>query len=218
MLIIVGVPAAAVALGVAAVNAESLVAHGTPPALVRWLRYLPYLALSLCLPAGLAADAAVCAAGRRLGRAGRPLVAATLVVLAAGSMVLAVASVWRDPFHDQLACSSLPIDANSEVVVLAREPSADYLSMKLFARTGASFYFVRRRVAKVRFRTWLDEHVPDLEQRRRLVREALAGGNLPPGVDVVVAPRGLIGASAGRRVATCTWDDHQLEVLRPAPS
>ena len=85
----------------------------------------------------------------------------------------------------------------------------------IIARSGASFYFVRRRVAKVRFRSWLDEHVADLEQRRRTVREALAGGSLPAGVDYVFAPQGLLGPADGQKVATCTWGEHDLEVVRP---
>jgi len=211
--VLAALPLAAVVL-LATAPGESVVSHGMPPALVRWYRDLPFVVLALCVPAGVAADALM----GLLARRARPFLepaAATLVTFVCGSSVLASATVWREPYRTDVACSPLPLDAHTRVAVIAPEPAADYLSMTLFGRSGAGFYDVGQRSAKVRFRRWVGDHIPDLAARGTAVLGALDGGPLPTGVDLVFArPQQVRGL--GRPVATCTWRGHRWELAPPA--
>ena len=181
-----------------------------------WPRYIPFLVLALCVPAGVGADALVMAAGRR--RPAAALAAAALLVcLALGSTVLASASIWRDPVSPLLDCGSLPIDADTRVAVVAPEPAADMLSMRLFARSGARFYYLRTASANVRFRSWLHDQIPDLAARRRAVAAALRGGTPPASVDVVLAQPGVIAAGTGTLVASCSFGDRRWDLTRTGP-
>ena len=101
------VPALAVVAGLLASHVDT---GGVPAALVGWPRYMPFLVLALCVPAGAGADALVRAAGRRRPAAALAA-AAVLACLALGSTVLASASIWRDPVSPLLDCGSLPIGA-----------------------------------------------------------------------------------------------------------
>ena len=64
-IVLVAIPAIAVLLGASISQLSTLVAHGVPTPLVRWLRYLPFLVLALCVPAGVAANALVTVLSRR---------------------------------------------------------------------------------------------------------------------------------------------------------
>jgi hypothetical protein len=185
------------------------------PALERWLRYLPYLELGLAVPAGVCADAAVSAAGRRM----RPAAVAVAVVLAAaaaGSTALASAAVWRTPYPFPLVCTSLPIAAGDRVAVIAREPLSDYLALELFGRTGAGFWYLDPRRAKVRFATWPAGLDPPLRARHQAVLDyGRKDGRRPPGVDVLVVRQGWAVDAAGlRRVASCSYRGLRWRVLR----
>ena len=214
LLLLIAVPLTAVGAGVAV--ADSHVVHtlvtgqGAPTPLVRWLRYMPFLAFALCVPAGIAADALMSFLLARRRRPAAVLVAVAVIVVAVGATATASVSVWRVTYPYLLRCSSLPIDAHTRVAVIGREPVADEMSEALFARTGAGFYFLKRRYVKVRFRTWLDTRRPGQRARRDAIRAAAHGGPVPPGVDVLVVQRGWAHV-AGDPVATCTlrgatWD------------
>jgi hypothetical protein len=88
------------------------------------------------------------------------------------------------------------------------------LSLRLFARSGARFYYLRTRSANVRFRSWLRDQIPDLAERRRAVAATLAGGPPPPGVDVVLAQPGVIAAGTGTLVASCSFGARRWDLTR----
>ena len=214
-IVLVAIPAIAVLLGASISQLSTLVAHGVPTPLVRWLRYLPFLVLALCVPAGVAANALVTVLSRRA----RPVAIAAaglVIVVVAGSTALASATVWREPAHSGLVCSHLPIDARTRLAVLGREPVADYLGLTLFGRTGASLYVMRPRPAKVRFRTWLHDRVPDAGRRRSELAAALHGGPLPPGIDMVFVQKAAATSGLGPAVASCTWRGQTWELAPPA--
>ena len=214
-IVLVAIPAIAVLLGASISQLSTLVAHGVPTPLVRWLRYLPFLVLALCVPAGVAANALVTVLSRRA----RPVAIAAaglVIVVVAGSTALASATVWREPAHSGLVCSHLPIDARTRLAVLGREPVADYLGLTLFGRTGASLYVMRPRPAKVRFRTWLHDRVPDAGRRRTELAAALHGGPLPPGIDMVFVQKAAATSGLGPAVASCTWRGQTWELAPPA--
>jgi len=214
-IVLVAIPAIAVLLGASISQLSTLVAHGVPTPLVRWLRYLPFLVLALCVPAGVAANALVTVLSRRA----RPVAIAAaglVIVVVAGSTALASATVWREPAHSGLVCFHLPIDARTRLAVLGREPVADYLGLTLFGRTGASLYVMRPRPAKVRFRTWLHDRVPDAGRRRSELAAALHGGPLPPGIDMVFVQKDAATSGLGPAVASCTWRGQTWELAPPA--
>jgi hypothetical protein len=177
------VPAAACAAGAVLGHRSDLL--GTP-ALLRWSRYLPFLALGLAVPAGIAAERAV-AATRRAGRPAAAAAAAVLVALAVPSTVLATVAVERDTFPDQLVCTSLPA-AHDLTAVGMRQPLADEVAMDVFARTGAPAVFLRIVHSKVRYRTWL-RRPPTQQQRKAWSRDLLLRGVVPPGAEWVVESR-----------------------------
>jgi hypothetical protein len=214
-IVLVAIPAIAVLLGASISQLSTLVAHGVPTPLVRWLRYLPFLVLALCVPAGVAANALVTVLSRRA----RPVAIAAaglMIVVVAGSTALASATVWREPAHSGLVCSHLPIDARTRLAVLGHEPVADYLGLTLFGRTGASLYVMRPRPAKVRFRTWLHDRVPDAGRRRSELAAALHGGPIPPGIDMVFVQKDAATSGLGPAVASCTWRGQTWELAPPA--
>lgn len=215
VIVLVAIPATAVLLGASISQLSTLVAHGVPTPLVRWLRYLPFLVLALCVPAGVAANALVTVLARR-ARAVAIAAAALVVVVAVGSTVLASATVWREPAHSGLVCSPLPFDARTRLAVLGHEPVADYLGLTLFGRTGASLYVMRPRPAKVRFRTWLQDRVPDAGRRRSELAAALRGGPLPPGIDMVFVQRDAATSGLGPAVASCSWRGQTWDLAPPA--
>jgi len=212
-LALVAVPGLAVAAGLLAAHVDT---GGIPAALVGWPRYMPFLVLALCVPAGVGADALVTAADRRRPAAALAT-AALLACLALGSTVLASASIWREPVSPLLDCGSLPIDADTRIAVVAPEPAADMLSLDLFARSGARFYYVRPVSANVRFRSWLRDHVPDLAARRRAVAATLAGGPPPTGVDLVLAKHGVVAPGSGTLVASCSFGARRWDLTRTGP-
>jgi hypothetical protein len=212
--VLVAIPAVAVLLGASISQLSTLVAHGVPTPLVRWLRYLPFLVLALCIPAGVAANALVTVLSRRA----RPMAiaaAVVVIVVVVGSTALASATVWREPAQTGLVCSHLPIDARTHLAVLGHEPLADYLGLTLFGRTGASLYVMRPRPAKVRFRTWLHDRVPDADRRRSELAAALHGGPLPAGIDMVFVQKDAATSGLGPAVASCTWRGQTWDLAPP---
>jgi hypothetical protein len=218
VLILIAVPLAAVTVGIALADSElvnrMVAGGGAPTPLVRWLRYVPFLALALALPAGIAADACVDLLLRRRRRVAAALAAAAIAAAAIGSTATASISVWRVTFPYQLRCSSLPVGARTQLLVAGGEPAADQLSEAVFARTGASSYFLRRRYVKVRFRSWLDGRRPDQEARRDAVRAVAHGGPAPAGVDLVIVRR-RDARGLGAQLGTCTLRGASWQLRRP---
>lgn len=208
--VMAAIPAVAVLLAATAGQTDAFIRHGGPTALVRWLRYLPFLVLALCVPAGIAAEAALSAVRRR-GRLAALVALGVLAVALGGSTTLASASLWRSPYPTTLRCDRLPIDAGTRVAVIARPALEGPMASAIFARTGATFSYISTDRLRVRFRTWLATRSPDQGVRHGWLRRALAGGAAPPDADVLVLRRGMHvphqGALLGRcRMHGLAWD------------
>jgi hypothetical protein len=183
------------------------------PALLRWLRYLPFVAVGLAAPAGLAADALVDAAARR-ARVAAGVVAAALAFAAVASTGLAMVAVSRHPYPTPLTCTSMPVSTGDTVAVVAPEPFADYLAYELFGRTGASLWYVEALRVKVRYRTWLHRATPSQQVRRAAQLRFAAGGPPPPGVKWLFVSTSLPASRRLTQVATCSYRGVRLAVLR----
>jgi hypothetical protein len=183
------------------------------PALLRWLRYLPFVAIGLAVPAGLAADAVVDAAARR-ARATAGVVAAALAFAAVASTGLAMVAVARNPYPTPLVCSSMPVSAGDTVAVVAQQPFADYLAYELFGRTGARLWYVKALRVKVRYRDWLRQETPSEQARHAAQLRFAAGGPPPPGVTWLFVPTSQPASRRLTRVATCSYRGVRLAVLR----
>jgi hypothetical protein len=183
------------------------------PALLRWLRYLPFVVLGLAVPAGLAADALVAALGRR-ARAAGVLAAVVLAGAVGASTALATVAVWRQPFPTPLRCEPLPVQPGDTVAVVAHEPFADYLAYQLFGETGAHLWYVDRIRVKVRYADWLDRRVPGEAARRAAQRAFARGGPAPPGVRWLVVRRSLTASRRLSPAGACTFRGARLAVLR----
>jgi len=205
--VIAGVPLAAVLAAAAAGQGGELL--GTP-ALVRWSRYLPYVALGLAVPAGVAADRLVAALRRRAPAAG-VAAAVALAAVAVPSTVLAAAAVVHHAYPRPLRCSARP-PAGALAAVALPEPVADNVAFDLFAQTANSALFLRQTRAKVRYRTWPLR--PPTQRQRRAWRAALVGDDtVPSGVTWIVAgPRAAFPGFT--RVGTCTLEGEAYPILR----
>jgi hypothetical protein len=210
IVLLLAVPAAACAAG-------ALVGHdgsvfGTP-ALLRWARYLPMLALALAPPAGIAADRLVRLAGARL-RLGGVAVAAGLAAVAVPSTVLATVAVVHHAYPVAFACTAPPA-ASALTAVAIRQPIADDVAMELFASTAAPSVFLKIVHSKVRFRTWL-ERPPTQPQRKAWARALLLHGVVPPGVSWVVAGGAAapVQGAGFVRAGTCRLGSRTYTVLR----
>jgi hypothetical protein len=202
--VMAAIPAVAVLLGATVGQADAFIRHGGPTALVRWLRYLPFLVLALCVPAGVAAEAAV-AAVRWRSRPAALVAAVLLAVVVCGSTTLASASLWRSPYPTTLRCDHLPIDANTRVAVIARQVLGGPMASAIFARTGATFSYVSTDRLRVRFRTWLATRSPGQDVRHGWLRQALAGGPAPPDADVLVLKWPQDVPHQGPLLGRCRW-------------
>jgi hypothetical protein len=202
--VMVAVPALAVLLGATVGQADVFIRHGGPTALVRWLRYLPFLVLALCVPAGVAAEAAVAAVARR-GRLAALVAAGMLAVVVGGSTALASASLWRSPYPATLRCDRLPIDAHTRVAVVAGPALGGPVASAIFARTGATFSYISRDRLRVRFRSWLATRSPGQGVRLGWLRQALQDGTAPPDADVLVLERRNGAPPGGELLGRCRW-------------
>ena len=210
LLILAGVPAVACAIGIAMGEGGTLL--GTA-ALLRWLRYVPFLALGLAVPAGLAAE-------RGLAALARPAAAVALaagVLAAVASTALAAVELGRSHAPPTLACASLPLGYDDEFAVITRpQLEADRASLDVFAQTGASALYMTLARAKVRARDFPDR--PPAQAERRRFRDALRGPGLTFGDLWVVADRGSPAAAGGTRVATCSLDGRPAVLVRYPPA
>ena len=211
--IIVAIPAAACILGVAMGEGGTLL--GTA-ALLRWLRYVPFLALGLAIPAGIAAERGLAA----LRRIARPAAAAALaagVAAAVASTALAAVELGRSRVTDTVQCRSLPIGYGDLFAVVSRpQLGADRASLEVFARTGASAAYVTLVRAKVRPRTFPDDP-PTQAERRRWRDELRAGGTPVAGGLWVIAAAGSPAAGNGTRAEPCTLAGRPYVLVRRAP-
>jgi hypothetical protein len=211
--IIVAIPAAACALGVA--MGEGGTVLGTA-ALLRWLRYVPFLALGLAVPAGVAAERGL-AGLRRIARPGAAAALAAGVGVAVASTALAAVELGRSHVTDTLQCRSLPIGYGDLFAVVSRpQLGADPASLEVFARTGASAAYMTLVRAKVRPRTFPD-HPPAQAERRRWRDELRAGGSPVADGLWVIAERGSPAASSGTVVGSCTLAGRPAVLVRQAP-
>jgi hypothetical protein len=183
------------------------------PALLRWLRYLPFVAVGLAAPAGLAADALVDAAARR-ARVAAGVAAVALAFAAVASTGLAMVAVARTPYPTPLVCSSMPISTGDTVAVVAQQPFADYLAYEIFGRTGASLWYVKALRVKVRYRDWLRQVRPGEQARHAAQLAFAAGGPPPPGVKWLFVPTSQPASRRLTRVATCSYRGVPLAMLR----
>ena len=185
-------------------------------ALLRWLRYVPFLALGLAVPAGIAAERGLSA----LGRIGRPAAALALAAGAAAALAstaLAAVELGRSHAAPTLACGSLPLGYGDLFVVVTRpQLTADRASLDVFARTGASALYMTLVRAKVRARTFPDRSPTQAERRR--FRDALWGPGLTFGDLWVVADPGSPATADGTRVAACSLDGRPAVLVRYPPA
>jgi hypothetical protein len=210
--VMIAVPALALLLGATVGQADVFIRHGGPTPLVRWLRYLPFLVLALCVPAGVAAEAAVAAVARR-GRFAALVTAGLLAVVVGGSTALASASLWRSPYPSTLRCDRLPIDAHTRVAVIARPSLGGPMASAIFARTGATFSYVSSDRLRVRFRSWLATRSPGQDVRDAWLRQALQGGPAPPDADVLVLERRNDVPQRGEPLGRCRMHGRDWDIV-----
>jgi len=214
LVLLVAVPAAACALGVAV--GEGATVLGTA-ALLRWLRYVPFLALGLAVPAGLAAERGLHAL-HRLGRPAAVLAIAAGAAAALASTALAAVELGRSHAAPTLACGSLPFGYGDLFAVVTRpQLAADRASLDVFAQTGASAAYMTLARAKVRPRTFPDGSPTQAERRRG--RDELRAGrsSIPDGVWVVAEP-GSPAAGGGTRTSACSLDGRPAVLVRYPPA
>jgi hypothetical protein len=204
LLILAGVPAVACAIGIAMGEGGTLL--GTA-ALLRWLRYVPFLALGLAVPAGLAAE-------RGLAALARPAAAVALaagVLAAIASTALAAVELGRSHAPATLTCSSLPFGYGDLFAVVTKpQLEADRASVDVFARTGASAAYMTLARAKVRLRDFPDR--PPTQAERRRWRDELRGRRSPIPQTVWV-----VGAASREHVATCSLGGRPAALVRYPP-
>jgi hypothetical protein len=212
--ILVAIPAAACALGV--VIGEGGTFLGTA-ALLRWLRYVPFLALALAVPAGLAAERGL-AALARLARPAAALALAAGIAAAVASTALAAVELGRAPTPATLRCGPLPFGYGDVFAVVSKpQLGADRASLDVFAQTGASAAYMTLVRAKVRPRTFPDRP-PSQAERRRWRDELRAGRSPVPGGVWVVADAGSPAATGGTRVTSCSLAGRPAVLVRYPPA
>ena len=197
--VVVAVNAVAIAIG------SGHVLLGTP-ALLRWLRYLPFLALVLAVPAGEAAAALVSAVA---GRRALAVAAASAVLVAGvlGSTVLAAAAIWHRPSDPGLACAgALDLGPHDVVAVVARPiwVKTD-VGFWLFTDTGARSLYLGNGKARVRYRRYPAGVAHPRSRQAEL--DAMRHGAAPPaGVTWVISnlPRADLAPGLAR-VSACEW-------------
>jgi hypothetical protein len=211
--ILVGIPAAACALGVAMGEGGTL--FGTA-ALLRWLRYVPFLALALAVPAGIAAERGL-AALARLARPAAALALAAGLAAAVASTALAAVELGRAPAPATLRCGPFPFGYGDVFAVISKpQLGADRASLDVFAQTGAAAAYMTLVRAKVRPRTFPDR--PPTQKERRGRRDELRAGRsvIPEGVWVVAGP-GSPAADGGTRAGSCSLAGRPYVLVRYPP-
>jgi len=209
--VLAGVPLVLI-LG-AAVFASGSAVLGTP-AIVRWLRYLPYLVLAVIIPGGCAAEQLVLRA-RAVARPLAVAAAVALVLVTTASTALAAVYVARTPYPFVLRCSRpLQLTPDDRFAVIARAVPGDSVSQAVFAATGASALWVTDKHVKVRFRTWLGT-IPSQAARKALIRAYVQGGAPPPGVQWLFIRGGLaVDRSSLTRTGRCVYGGKSYGVFR----
>jgi hypothetical protein len=177
---------------------------------------VPFLALGLSVPAGLAAERGL----RALGRLVRPAAAVALaagVLAAVASTALAAVQLGRSHAPPALRCSSLPLGYGDLFAVISRpQLEADRASVDLFSQTGAAAAYMTLFRAKVRPRTFPDRP-PTQAERRRWRDELRAGRSQIPGGVWVVADPAAPAAAGGTRIAACSLAGRPALLVRYPP-
>jgi hypothetical protein len=213
LLILAGIPALACAVGVAMGEGGTL--FGTA-ALLRWLRYVPFLALGLAVPAGIAAERGL-AALARLARPAAALALAAGLAAALASTALAAVELGRAPTPATLRCGPFPFGYGDVFAVISKpQLGADRASLDVFAQTGAAAAYMTLVRAKVRPRTFPSR--PPTQQERRRRRDELRTGRsaIPEGVWVVAEP-GSPAADGGTRAGSCSLAGRPYVLVRYPP-
>jgi hypothetical protein len=213
LLILAGIPALACAVGVAMGEGGTL--FGTA-ALLRWLRYVPFLALGLAVPAGIAAERGL-AALARLARPAAALALAAGLAAALASTALAAVELGRAPTPATLRCGPFPFGYGDVFAVISKpQLGADRASLDVFAQTGAAAAYMTLVRAKVRPRTFPSR--PPTQQERRRRRDELRTGRsaIPEGVWVVAEP-GSPAADGGTRTGSCSLAGRPYVLVRYPP-
>jgi hypothetical protein len=213
LLILAGIPALACAVGVAMGEGGTL--FGTA-ALLRWLRYVPFLALALAVPAGIAAERGL-AALARLARPAAALALAAGLAAALASTALAAVELGRAPTPATLRCGPFPFGYGDVFAVISKpQLGADRASLDVFAQTGAAAAYMTLVRAKVRPRTFPSRPPTQRERRRR--RDELRAGRsaIPEGVWVVAEP-GSPAADGGTRTGSCSLAGRPYVLVRYPP-
>jgi hypothetical protein len=185
------------------------VGTGHPPlgitAFVRWLRYLPLLAIALTPAAGECAARITAAAGAR-----RWTAAGATAALAAGacaSTALAAASIWSAPADRGLVCAPSVRLGQADVVAVATRSAAarDEIGFWLFSSTGARSLSLTPHRSRVRYRD-VPAGAESQTARVRDLAAILRGGAPPAGVGWVVSdlPRRRLDPAL-TPAAACTW-------------
>jgi hypothetical protein len=199
---IVGVPLAACAVALAA-------GTGHPPlgitAFVRWLRYLPLLAVALTPTAGECAARLSAAAAR--WRMAPVAVSAALAAGLGASTALAAAHVWSSPADRGLRCAPAPAIGQADVVAVATASAGQRseVGFWLFSATGAHVLALTPHRARVRYADF-PPGVPSQATRLREAAAVAQGVPPPVGVTWVVSDLPRAGlASTLLPAAACTW-------------
>jgi hypothetical protein len=211
LVILVAVPAVACVFGIA--MGEGGTVFGTA-ALLRWLRYVPFLALGLAVPAGLAAERGLAV----LARPAAALALAAGVFAALASTALAAVELGRSHAPATVSCAALPFGYGDLFAVVSKpQLEADRASLDVFAQTGASAAYVTLFRAKVRPRDFPDREPTQAERRRR--RDELRAGRSPVPQPVwVIAGAGSPAALGGARAATCSLGGRPAALVRYPPA
>lgn len=192
--LLVAVPLAACLAGAAFGSGDVILGS---PAITRWLRFLPYLALTLAVPAGAGAAWLVEACRRPATAAAAAAAVGSAAVASTALATVAVDGAPEDYWH----CGAFPAGPGQTVAVVYRpQRVADDISLELFSDTGAPMLFVLRDDAKIRDRGFLTRP-PSQHERRAQLLALRAGGTSPAGVRwLVEAPGEGLG---GTPAATC---------------
>jgi len=209
--LIVAVPAAAIVVAVLVGPTSGAL---NTPALVRWLRYLPFLAIALTVPAGCAAEAAVGLA-HGLARPASVAVAAAIGFAVTASTGLAAVYVARTPNPGLQCTPPLAITSHQSYAAIAGVNPGDLVSLAVFGDSGASALWISQKRAGIRFPDWLSTLPPDTARRAEISDYILGLGPPPRDVDWLVIRRRIHVPTPGfRRTGSCTLGGRAYRIYR----
>jgi hypothetical protein len=181
------------------------------PALVRLLRYLPYVDLMLMLPAAVAATRIA----RRWATLRVPITLAIALAAIATPTLAAVRTTHASndaSLVPRFRCSApLPVGAEDTVAVAGLPPVLrDAVSAQLFLDTGAATLY--RAHPRIRYRE-IYTRIPSQRRRHAILRRIAAGQPAPTWVGWAIRPAAQASASGGNTVR-CRYAGRPLAVQR----